>query len=240
VRLQLDVPERSRLDEPLVVVARLENDGASPVVTSSRLNILEGDLSVALRPPGGAPGTVVWPWPMDSARREATLAPGERIEGGVLLHWGVAGPVCSSAGRYEVGGEFTTAPAEPPVASRPATVLRDDAGSGSALACQRLLLDADVSRSLASASVVGSAGPALAELASADAPAATRFLATLALGDAAAVAALAATVEPVDAAAWTTAVLPAGLFATDPRVAAVAEAVGTDARAAAMLAERPI
>jgi hypothetical protein len=235
--LAFEVPDRSPLDEPLVIRARLTHQGSDKVTTSSRLNLLEGDLSVAVTPPGGSPAQVVWPWPLDSARREASLRPGEALEGGVLLHWAIGGPVFGSAGRYTVHGEFAPLPLEA-VAAPPAAVLRDDASAPSGLACQHLLLDPDVARSLASASVLGSAASGLAELASRGA-AVTRFLATLALGDPAAVGGLAAAADPVDVATWTTAVLPAGLFGDDPRVRTVANAVAGDERAAAILSAQP-
>jgi hypothetical protein len=235
--LAFHVPGRSPLDEPLVVRARLANQGSETVTTSNRLNLLEGDLSVAVASPGGAPTQVVWPWPLDSARREASLRPGQSLEGGVLLHWGIGGAVFGAAGRYTVSGEFAPVPLEVVVAPS-AAVLRDDASGSSGLACQHLLLDPDVARSLASASVLGSAAGGLAELASSAAAPVTRFLATLALGDPAAAGGLAESADPVDVATWTTAVLPAGLFGSDPRVRAVASALGGDERATAILTGR--
>jgi hypothetical protein len=142
--------------------------------------------------------------------------------------------VFGAAGRYTVSGEFAPLPLEAVVA-QPAAVLREDASGSTGLACQRLLLDPDVGRSLASASVLGSAASSLTELASSAAAPVTRFLAKLALGDAAAVGDVAASVDAVDVATWTTAVLPAGLFPDDPRVRAVARAVAGDERAAAIL-----
>ena len=44
--LTLEAPAELPLDEALVVVVRLRNDGTEPVVTSSRLDLAEGDLSV--------------------------------------------------------------------------------------------------------------------------------------------------------------------------------------------------
>jgi hypothetical protein len=236
--LTLDIPSRCPLDEPLVVLARLENGGSQPVTTSSRLNLLEGDLTVAVTTPGGAATPVVWPWPIDSARREVTLEPAQRLEGGVLLHWGVGGPLFPAAGRYTVSGEFAPTPLEAVVAD-PDAVLRDEAPDQPGLGRQRLLLDADVARSLASASVLGRAAEGLAELSSSEAPLITRFLAAFALGETTTVAGLAAEADPVGAATWTTAVLPAGLFAEDERVRAVAEVVAGHGRAAAILSGRP-
>jgi hypothetical protein len=44
--LTLEAPAEVPLDEALVVVVRLRNDGAEPVATSSRLDLAEDDLAV--------------------------------------------------------------------------------------------------------------------------------------------------------------------------------------------------
>src|SRR5262249_48609259 len=83
LRLSLEAPARRAVDEPLIALARLA--AAGPVTTSSRLNLIESDLSVVVTGPGAHPVRAIWPYPVDSGLRRVTLAAGEVLEGGVLL-----------------------------------------------------------------------------------------------------------------------------------------------------------
>lgn len=245
LRLVLAAPERLGQDEPLVAVARLLNTGAGPVVTSSRLNLLEGDLSVLLSGPGRAAYRVSSPYPVDSGLRRVTLGPGEAVEGGVLLLAGAARePLFPLAGAYTLVAEFSPVPAEM-VTGEPVTVLREEPADAAGRARARLLADPEVVAGLTSASIT-TAGRDAVTAALAATPVG-RLLAALAVGDLAGVrdaaAALADRAGSVTAAATAVSVLPAGLFPGDERLAAVTDTLAGradgDGRAAALLAERP-
>ncbi len=227
LHFELVVPARVALDQPLVVGARLRNDGDAPVTTSARLNLHEGDLLAAVTRPDGTSGQVVWAWPIDSALREVELAPGELLEGGVLLHWAVAGLVMPVAGRYTVAASFT-ASHDVLVEAEPVDVVRADAVDDDGRAAQGLVSQEDVARSLASASTIGAASDALDELAQRGPPTA-RLLAGLARSDPGEVRGSVADVVsadgPVTAAAVVTASVPPGLFPDDERVAWAGEAL---------------
>jgi hypothetical protein len=243
LRLSLEVPARLALDEPLVALARLAT-AAGPVRSSSRLNLIEGDLSVVVTGPGPGPVRATWPYPVDSGLRQVTLNAGEVLEGGVLLlAGGGREPLFPIAGAYELVAEFTPTPATMVTASA-ATVVRDDPTDSEGFARARALADPAVVGSLMSASVASAAADALAGPVAATP--AGRLLAALAAGDPAeirsAASALAEAGGPVAPVATAVSVLPPGLFPGDERlaaVAAVAAARDDDGRAAALLAERP-
>jgi len=240
LRLSLEAPARLALDEPLIALARLA--AAGPVTTSSRLNLIESDLSVVVTGPGAHPVRAIWPYPVDSGLRRVTLAAGEVLEGGVLLLAGSGRkPLFPTAGPYELVAEFSPTPATT-VTAQPVTVIREDPAEAEDQA--RALADPGVIGSLMSVSVSQPAADALAG------PVSTtptgRLLAALAAGDPAgireAAAALAKVAGPVAPATTAAAVLPPGLFPGDERLAAVAAVLAAqddDGRAAALLAERP-
>jgi len=243
LRLHLEAPARLTLDEPLVALARLAA-AAGPVTTSSRLNLLEGDLSVVVTGPGNRPVRAGWPYPVDSGLRRVTLAAGEALEGGVLLLVGGGREqLFPTAGRYELVAEFTPTPVTV-VRAEPITVVREDPIGPEGRARARALADLGVIGSLMSASVAPSAADALAGPVAATPTG--RLLAALAAGDpaevrdaASALVDVAGTVAPASTAV---AVLPSGLFPGDERLASVASvlvAQDDDGRAAALLAERP-
>ena len=232
LRITLDLPERLPLAEPLVGVVRLTNDGTDPVATSSRLNLVEGDLSLTVTGPDGGVRQVRWPYPVDSGLRRVTLAPGAALEGGVLLLDDAATP-----GTHRVAATFAPTPREE-VVGAPVDVARTGPPAP---------WDATVARALAQA-VAGAADLGNAGRALAGTPVG-RLLAVLAEGDVTAGRAAAAEVVAdrgaVFAAAAAAALVPPGLFPGDARLAAVAAALVSAAdtaaggRVAALLAERP-
>jgi hypothetical protein len=232
------------LDEVLVVTARLVNDGPDVVTTSSRLNMLEGDLDVVVRGPDGTARRAGWPWPVDSGLRQVELAPGQAVEGAAMLLT-MAGlqPLFPVAGAYVLVGEFTPAPGEI-LTSEPIQVLREEPDGEVARSRRRALEHPQVAQSLASASVLGEAD-VIAELATADPPV-VRLLALIALGDVGRVRdTVADAVGGSDSrtiAAAVASVLPPGLFPGDERLEAVAAAVAAHddtGRATALLTGRP-
>jgi hypothetical protein len=243
LQLRLEAPARLALDEPLVALARLATP-AGPVTTSSRLNLIEGDLSVVVTGPGSHPVRVTWPYPVDSGLRQVTLTAGEVLEGGVLL-LAASGrePLFPIAGVYELVAEFTPTPATT-VTAQPVTVVREDPVEAEGRARARALAEPAVMGSLMSASVAEPAADALAGPVAATPTG--RLLAALAAGDPAeirdAASALASAAGAVAPATIAVAVLPPGLFPGDERLVAVAAAAGAqddDGRAAALLAEHP-
>jgi hypothetical protein len=239
--LSLEAPARLALDEPLIALARLAAANG-PVTTSSRLNLIEGDLSVMVTGPGDRCVRATWPYPVDSGLRRVTLAAGEVLEGGVLLlAGGGREQLFPTAGPYELVAEFTPTPATV-ISAQPVTVVREDPAGAQDRA--GVLNDPGVIDSLMSASVFPSAADALAGPVAATPTG--RLLAALAAGDPAAIrdaaAALAAVAGALAPAATAMAVLPAGLFPGDERLAAVGAVLAAqddDGRAAALLAERP-
>jgi hypothetical protein len=244
LRLLVEAPPRVPAGDPLVLVVRLENVGTSPVATSSRLNLFEGDLSLLVGPLGGPTTRVTWPQPVDSGLRRATLAPGQRIENGVL----VPPPALAGPGVVEIVAEFTPHPAAV-VASAPVTVLVEAPSGDEAVARRRLLDDPDLARSLMAATPF--AGTAAVDRLAASGPPATRLLAALATESVETVAAVAtelvAEAGAVAVARWTAAVLPGGLRAGDERLATVerilaqhaADADDGDGQALSILHETP-
>jgi hypothetical protein len=231
LRVTLELPTRLPLAEPLVGVARLTNGGSAPVTTSSRLNLVEGDLTLVVLGPDGGERRVLWPYPVDSGLRRVTLAPGEVLEGGVLLLVGADVP-----GTHQILAEFSPTPREQ-VSGEPVAVERTGPLQPWDDAAARALAQA-----VLGAVDLGDAGPALAGTA------VGRLLAALAAGNPAAIGA--ATEEVVaergslTAACAATAVVPPGLFPGDPRLEAVAATLGRQtgvagvARVSALLTEQ--
>lgn len=244
--LALDVPDTVPLDEALVVVVTLYNDSAEPVTTSSRLNLVEDDLSVLVSPSAGGAVRAAWPWPVDSALRQVTLAPGQALVGSALLLWASAGEsLFPTPGAYSIVAEFTPLPGDI-VRSDVAEVRRpaplDDAGR----ARQRALEDPSVVQSMCSLSVLGSAEKGLALLAHGDdSPIAQLLARTVTTVTAELDAAIEQAIDrstPTTAAAALTAVLPTGLFAGDERLTAARQVAGdsADRRVEALLTGKPI
>lgn len=244
LRLELSAPNRVPLDEVLVATARLVNDGPTAVTTSSRLNLLEGDLDVVVQGPDGIARRAGWPWPVDSGLRQVELAPGQAVEGAaMLLTMAGVQPLFPVAGAYVLVGEFTPAPGDI-LASEPIQVLREEPDGEAARARRRALEQPHVAQSLASASVLGEAD-VIAELATADPPV-VRLLARIALGDAGSVRDTAADVvgrsDSRTIAAAVVSVLPPGLFPGDERLEAVAAVVAAHddtGQATALITGRP-
>jgi hypothetical protein len=238
--LTLEAPAELPLDEALVVVVRLRNDGTEPVVTSSRLDLAEGDLSVWVGREGVDRVRAEWPWPVDSGRREVTLAPGEELVGSALL-LAPAARLFPGPGDYSVVATFAPRP-DAEVTSVPVVVRRTEAYEDGGRARRRALEDPEVVQSICSMSEIGSAAQGLELLARTGAPVARLMSATVttvtadlgAVVDEAVAAAGAVTV-----AAALASVLPPGLFPGDERLAVAADAVAAsgsgDATAVALL-----
>lgn len=242
LRLSLEAPTELPLDEALVVVVRLHNEGAQPVVTSSRLDLVEDDLSVRVGSGGAERVRAEWPWPVDSGRREVTLAPGEELVGSALLV-APAGRLFPGPGDYSVEATFAPRP-HTEVASAPVVVRRTEAYDEAGRARRRALEDPEVVQSICSMSVIGSAAQGLDLLAQPGGGPVARLLSatvttvTADLGTAVdeAVAATGA----VTVAAALASVLPPGLFPGDERLVLAADAVARssdsgDATASALL-----
>ena len=245
LQLELTAPGQLGLDEPLVTVARLSNRGARPLTTSSRLNLVEGDLWVVVSGPGQQPHRSTWPYPVDSGLRQVILDPGEFIEGGVLL---LVGPgreaMFPVPGVYSIAAEFSPTPTEV-VRSDPLTVLRQEPADPDRRATARLLVDPEVATGLVAAPIV-ERFPGAPE-ATAEASPTIRLLAALAGEDLdevqGAAAAVADRAGPVTAAATAVSVMPAGLIPGDERLSAVGAALAGRAddhgRVTALLSEQP-
>lgn len=108
--------------EPVVVglsvfaSIRVLNRGPVPLVTSARLNLMEGDLALIVQCPDGQKRTIKG-WQADTAMRRVTLEPGEEIISGVNLLSDEAGPVFPAPGKYELTAEFTFSPQQPAACS---------------------------------------------------------------------------------------------------------------------------
>lgn len=224
--LTLDAPAELPLDEALVVVVRLRNDGTEPVVTSSRLDLAEGDLSVWVGREGADRVRAEWPWPVDSGRREVTLAPGEELVGSALL-LAPAARLFPVPGDYSVVATFAPRP-DAEVASAPVSVRRTEAYDDGGRARRRALEDPEVVQSICSMSEIGSAAEGLDLLARTGAPVARLLSATVTsvTADLGPVVdeAVGAT-DAVTVAAALASVLPPGLFPGDERLALAADAV---------------
>ena len=151
--------------------------GDQAATVSSRLNLIEGDLTVDVAGPAGYTARCAWPWPVDALSRSTDLAPGQRLLGSIpLLATDTSAPLFPAVGDYSVVASFTATPdvtlRSPPVTVRrtAARFRRERAGA---------LRERDVLQSLLSASVLGDAGPGLAPLDEAD-TVTTRALSALA------------------------------------------------------------
>ena len=222
IELFLDVPPAVPLDEVLIGVVRVVNGGRVTVTVSARVNLIEGDLTVAVTGPDGRAGRVGWPYPVDSLPRTIELGPGEALVGSIplLVDDGLT-PVFPSAGRYSLTPRFQVAPGVELIGA-PVSVERQAPQDQRAA---QALQDRDVLQSLLSAAEMGQAAGSLAALAAGGEPMA-RFLSGLAIGSAGqarqAAHDLAAGVgdrpaDPLSAAAALNAVLPTGLYSGDER-----------------------
>jgi hypothetical protein len=245
--LSLDAPSSAPLDQALVVVAELRNDGTEPITTSSRLNLVEGDLSLLVQPPGG--GSAVragWPWPVDSALRQATLEPGQALVGSALVVSATGGgSLFSAPGTYSIVAEFTPRPGDV-VTSGAVEVQRPDPTDDAGRARQRALEDPEVARSLCSLSQIGSSADGLALLAGADESPVAQLLATATTTVTAelppAVDRANRLSDPATVGAALAAVLPPGVFPGDERIDVAREGLraSDDSRVDALLTGQPV
>lgn len=241
--LTLEAPAELPLDEALVVVVRLHNGGTEPVVTSSRLDLAEGDLSVWVGREGAERVRAEWPWPVDSGRREATLAPGEELVGSALLV-APAGRIFPGPGDHTIAATFAPRP-DAEVSSAPVVVRRGEPYDEAGRARRRALEDPEVVQSICSTSVIGAAAEGLDLLAQPGAGPVARLLSTTVTTG---TAELGAVVEEavgeagaVTVAAALASVLPPGLFPGDERLALAADLAddSRDATTAALLSGAP-
>jgi hypothetical protein len=207
------------IDECLVITVTLEAATETATV-SARLNLIEGDLAIAVAGPAGYSGRCAWPWPVDSMPRWIDLAPGRRLVGGVpLLATDTSAPLFPSPGEYTLTATFDAAP-DTELSSAPVTVRRTKPDAEERAAALR---DRDVLQSLLSASLLGAAADGLAVLASGG-TLTTRALSAVALDR---LDAIVTTVDPDDYASVAeiaravSAVLPGGFSDADPRRAAI-------------------
>lgn len=229
LELSLEAPAEVLLDEALVVVVRLRNDGPAPVTTSSRLNLVEGDLSLWVQAGAGSRVRVDWPWPVDSGRREAALAPGAELVGSALL---LAPSAFPGPADYSIVATFAPSP-RAEVTSAPVLVRRpapyDDAGR----ARQGALEDPEVVQSICSLSLIGSAAAGLALLAGSDDSPVAQLLSACVTTETAelptAVERAVGATDPVTVAAALVSVLPPGVFPGDERLAVTTDVVGDTA-----------
>ena len=242
LELVVEAPAELPLNEALVVVVRIRNDGDVPVTTSSRLNLLEGDLSVWVRSGDGPQVRVDWPWPVDSGAREVTLTPGRELVGSALL----LGPTLfPAAGDHSVLATFAAAP-DVEVSAAPVVVRRTPPDDDAGRAGQRALEDPEVVQSICSMSLIGSAADRLALLAGSDESPVAQLLSTCVTTVTAelpeAVERAAGATDAVTVAAALASVLPPGVFPGDERLAVAADVVGDsgDPTVGALLTGDPV
>lgn len=238
LRLTLAVPGSARrgLDEVLVALVSLANEGPEPVVVNGRFTLAEGDLGVTV---SGPVGTLEagWPWPADSGAAPVELAPGAVLETGVLLLCtATSAPLFPSSGEYTLVATYAAGAVGggPDLRSEPVRVQRTEPATDEGRTDRRALSDRDVIQSVAAGGTLGAAGPALADLA-ARGTGTTSLLAALATGPLP--PGSGADADPVEAAAALTAVLLPG----DERRTGSGAALdlGSDQRAGAMLRAEP-
>ncbi len=230
MRLEVSVERQVPLDEIVVAVISVTTD--DDVVLTGQLNLMGGDLRVIVTGPDGRAQRAGWPWPADSAGREIRLERGQTLAGGVpLLCTSSSQPLLDEPGRYTITATF--AATGQAGLSAPAVAL--DRVPATDWAQAEALRERDVIQSLMSASALGAAGPILAGFTDQARPR-VRTLAGLALDQ----PELTADLSQIDRAATLTAVLPADVFGSDPRLRqAVAGLKASDTTAAAMLSGAP-
>jgi hypothetical protein len=223
LRLELRTESPLPLDECLVGLVAVRA-GAHAVEVSARLNLIEGDLTIAVSGPGGFSARCAWPWPVDAPSRTVQLAPGRRLVGAVpLIATDTGAPLFPSPGDYTLVATFDAAPGvrltSPAVRVR-RTPERDRARGAA-------LRDREVLQSLLSTSALGNARAGLHAVAT-GANAATQALAALAIGNPQAVVATARDGSTrAGATAAIAAVLPAGVADDDTRRAEMLSRLGS-------------
>ena len=132
------------IDECLVIIVTLEA-GTEAATVSARLNLIEGDLAVAVAGAAGYTARCAWPWPVDSMPRWVDLAPGRRLAGAVpLLATDTSAPLFPSPGEYTLTATFDAGPghgavecAQSPCAARsPTRRAREPPRSAIAMCCR--------------------------------------------------------------------------------------------------------
>lgn len=229
LRLVLEAPASLPLDEALVAIISLEAGSAS-VTVSSRLNLVEGDLTVVVSSAAGTT-TCRWPWPVDAMARFVELAAGHRLVAAIpLVATDTSAPAFPAPGTYTVTASFEAAPGRT-VTSDAVAVRRTAAVSA---ARSSMLADRDVLQSLLSASILGDAAHALAALEQAGTPV-TRALAAIALDHVPRRGAAMAQDEFDGLVMAMSAVLPPGYGDGDPRRAVLDALVSAGSLDAALL-----
>jgi hypothetical protein len=221
------------IDECLVITVTLAA-GVEAATVSARLNLIEGDLAIAVAGAAGYSARCAWPWPVDAMPRSVDLAPGRRLVGAVpLLATDTSAPLFPSAGEYTLTATFDAAPGTE-LSSVPVVVRRTKPDAEERAAALR---DRDVLQSLLSASVLGAAADGLAMLASGR-TVTTRALSALARDR---VDDIVASVGPDDEGSVAeivravSAVLPGGFADADPRRAAIEQILVGGGEAQALL-----
>ena len=223
-RLELRTDATLPLDECQLGIVAVDA-GSQPVRISARLNLVEGDLAIAITGPAGHTARCAWPWPVDAPGRAVDLAPGARLVAAVpLISTDTSAPLFPTPGAYTLVAEYDAA-VDLRLSSPPVTVRRTPGQDGVRAAA---LQDRDVIQSLLSASLLGGAAAGLRALADGS-RVATRVLAALALDQLDVVAAAAAGDQSrSDVAAAVAAVLPAGVADADPRRISLVTRLGDD------------
>jgi hypothetical protein len=114
--LTLEVQEPVVVGLSVLCTLRVTNRGATPVVISSRLNLMEGDLLLTVVGPDGS-SRELRGWQADTMLRQVTLAPNEQLVGTMNLLETEAGPVFPTPGRFQLQAEFSPSPQSDAVTS---------------------------------------------------------------------------------------------------------------------------
>jgi hypothetical protein len=93
----------------VLATLRVTNRGQAPVTIPSRLNLMEGAVSLTITGPDQATRTIHG-WQADTELREVTLAPNEQLAGAINLLQTESGPIFTTPGNYKLRVTFSPSP----------------------------------------------------------------------------------------------------------------------------------
>lgn len=145
--LTMEVSEPAIVGLSVLATLRLTNDSKSSITIPSRLNLMEGALTLKVTGPDQKPRTING-WQADTQLREITLGPKEQFVSHLNLLQTEEGPVFPEPGRYSLQAFYSPSPQLPEIVSSETAVNVRTAQSNAELGAAKLLENETLRRSI--------------------------------------------------------------------------------------------
>jgi hypothetical protein len=147
LELTLDIAQPVVAGLPAFALLHVINRGAGPRIVSARLNLMEGDVALAVEDPEGGVRQVRG-WQADTSLRRVELPPGCQLVGALLLLETPEGMIFPGPGEYRLSAQYTPQPQEQPAVTAAVAVAVVPPRSAEERALASLLADPAVRRAI--------------------------------------------------------------------------------------------